>query len=190
MILNSLSEINITNFRSNPLGRLPGLLIFKINNYEFCVDHQCIKEIVKFTNVDAISKNKVTSEIISPQSKYTLVNIHGILEFPNVLFGSDSRLILIDVFGKKFGFVVDKIIEIIAIDKLFMDKNLDFAILQEETQRFSGVLKFKNRRIMMLNLGKITREFDKVIEFPRKIKTSEYVDAEIKKRLKHTLGIS
>ena len=76
------------------------------------------------------------------------------------------------------------------IKKLPKYKNLDFAIPQEEKRRFSGVLKFENRRIMMLNLGKITREFDKVIEFPRKIKTSEYVDAEIKKRLKHTLGIS
>ena len=46
------------------------------------------------------------------------------------LGGKDSRLILIDVFGKKFGFVVDKIIEIIAINKLFMDTNLDFAIPQ------------------------------------------------------------
>ena len=42
----------------------------------------------------------------------------------------------------------------------------------------------------MLNLGKITKGFDKVIEFPRKLKTSEYVDAELKKKLKQVMHIN
>ena len=124
------SDINMNMFHQSLVGNPTGLLVFEINNYKFCIDHQCVREIIKITDVDSISRDRFTSEIISSEAKYTLVNIHGILEFPNVLFGKDSRLILIDVFGKKFGFVVDKIIEIIAINKLFMDTNLDFAIPQ------------------------------------------------------------
>ncbi len=188
--MNAGSDTNMSKYHQSPAENSPGLLVFKINNYEFCINRQRVSEIIKIIDIDLISRDRLTSEIISSEAKYTLVNIHGILEFPNVSFGKDSRLILIDVFGKKFGFVVDKIIEIIAIDKLFMDNNLDFAIPQEKKQRFSGVLKFKNRRIIMLNLGKITKEFDKVIEFPRKLKTSEYVDAELKKKLKQVMHIN
>ena len=145
---------------------------------------------MKFTDVDSIDKKRVTSEIISPRARYTLVNIHGILEFPNVSFGNNSRLILIDTFGKKFGFIADKIVELIPTTELFSDNTFDFALPHEGKQRFSGVLKFKNRRIMMLNLEKITREFDKVIEFPRKLKTAEHVEVEIKNKLKQVMGIS
>ena len=188
MMLDTVSNLN--QFHHSTIGRLPGLLIFQINNYEFCIDHQCVREIMKFTDVDSIAKKRVTSEIISPEARYTLVNIHGILEFPNVSFGNDSRLILIDSFGKKFGFIADKIVELIPTTELFSDNTFDFALPHEGKQRFSGVLKFKNRRIMMLNLEKITREFDKAIEFPRKLKTAEHVEVEIKNKLKQVMGIS
>ena len=188
MILDTVSNLN--QFHHSTLGRLPGLLVFEVNNFKFCIDHQCIREIMKFIDVDSVSKNRVTSEVISSGAKYTLVNIHGILEFPNVSYGKDSRLILIDKFGKKFGFIVDKVVEVIPTTELFSDSALDFAISPEEKQRFSGVLKFRNKRIMMLNLEKITREFDKVIEFPRKLKTSEHIDVEIRNKLKKVMGIS
>ncbi|MGA8264112.1 MAG: chemotaxis protein CheW [Ignavibacteriaceae bacterium] len=181
---------NLNQFHHSILGRLPGLLIFRINNYEFCVDYQSVREIMQFIDVDSIDKKRVTSEIISPRARYTLVNIHGILEFPNVSFGNDSRLILIDTFGKKFGFIVDKVIELIPTTELFSDNAFDFALPHEGKQRFSGVLKYKNRRIMMLNLEKITREFDKVVEFPRKLKTTERVGVEIKNKLKQVMSIS
>ena len=167
-----------------------GLIVFEINDFEFCIDHQFVREIMKFTGGDSISKNRINSVVISPEAKYTLVNIHGILEFPNVTFGENSRLILIDTFGKKFGFIVDKVTELISVNELFLDSALDFAISQEKRQRFSGVLKFRDRRILMLNLETITKEFEKVTEFPMKLKTSKEVDEEIRNKLKLVMGIN
>jgi len=181
---------NFNQFHHTSLGRIPGLLIFQINNYEFCVDHQQVQDIMKFTDVDTIDKKRLTSEIVSSQARYTLVNIHGILEFPNVSFGNDSRLFLIDTFGKKFGFIVDKVIELISMTELFLDNTFDFAIPHEGKQRFSGVLKFKNRRIMMINLEKITKDFDKVVEFPRRLKTHEHINEKLKNKLKQVMSIN
>lgn len=188
--MNTISNLSTNQIYPGALSRVPGLMIFKINNYEFCIDHQFIKAVINFTDASIVSKSRVTSGIISGKTEYTLVNIHGFLEFPNVEYGLDSRLILIDTFGKKFGFIADKIIELIPSTELFKDNNLEFVIPQDKKQRFSGVLKFKNRRILMLNLSKITQAFDKVIEFPRRIKTAEYVDEEIKDKLKQVMHIS
>lgn len=192
--MSTVPNTNINNnFNHLPGGALSGnngLLIFEINNFEFCIGLHGVKDIIKFTEADPVSRDRVTSEIIAGDARYTLVNIHGLLEFPTVYFGSDSRLILIDVFTKRFGFIVDKVIEIISTDGLFGDDALDYAIPEENKQRFNGVLKYHNRRIIVLNLEKITRDFDKFIEFPRKIKTYEYVNDEIKNKLKNVMGIS
>ena len=61
---------------------------------------------------------------------------------------------------------------------------------KEKRQRFSGVLKFRDRRILMLNLETITKEFEKVTEFPMKLKTSKEVDEEIRNKLKLVMGIN
>lgn len=185
-----VSEININHIRHGTASNFTGLLVFEINNFEFCIDQQCIVDIVKFTSGGSFSREKITFLIFSPEARYTLINIHGILEFPNVSFGSNSRLILIDTFGKKFSFIADKVTELIPVNELFLDSALDFAISQEKRQRFNGVLKFRNRRILMLNLEKITREFEKVTEFPMKLKTSKEVDEEIRNKLKLVMGIN
>ncbi len=183
------ADITTNYFDQNSVYKRRGLLVFQINNFEFGVELKNVREVIKFTDAEYSTRKRLTSEIISEEGSYTLVNIHGILEFPNVNYGSDSRLILIEAFSKQFGFIVDRVLEIIAVDKLLNDNNLDYIIPHKGNQRFSGVLRFHNRRIIILNLEKITREFYKVIEFPRKIITYEHIDAEIRKKLQRAMGL-
>lgn len=183
------SNTKINQFNEIAFSRFRGLLIFEINNIEFCVDSMGIRQILKVTDADLISNNRTISEIILKNARYTLVNIHGLLEFSDVNFGSNSSLILIDIFSKNFGFIVDKIIEIIPVHSLLIDKSLDFIIPGKKNELFSGVLKFGKRKIKMLNLEKITREFDKVIEFPRRMKTYEHIDTDLLKKFAKVMGI-
>ena len=185
-----VSEININHIRHSNAAVFTGLLVFEINNFEFCIDQQYVVDIIEFASGDPFSQKKITSLIFSSEPRYTLVNIHGILKFPDVSIGKSSRLILIDTFGKKFSFIADRVTELIPVNELFLDSALDFAISQEKRQRFSGVLKFRDRRILMLNLETITKEFEKVTEFPMKLKTSKEVDEEIRNKLKLVMGIN
>jgi CheW-like domain len=182
-------DIDINHFHHSSNGKKPGLLIFNINNIEIGIDHYCIKEIIKLSDANSIIKKSLTSEILSDTERYILINIHGMLELSTASFGNKSRLILIDKFGKKFGFLVDNIVEIINIGELFTDRALEFVIASERNGRITGELKFRKRKIFILNLEKITRNFDNFIEFPRKLKAAEYVSSEMKRRIKTIMGI-
>lgn len=168
--MDSVSDLNINQYRNRPSGSSPGLLIFNIDKYEFGIDHQYVKEITKFSDSDFAFENKLTYNIIFYKEKHAIVNIRNLLEFSNITSYRGSSVILVNTFSKCFGFFVDKIVETIIMNKLLTEGTLDFILPVRQKGRFSGVLKLRNRRILILNLEKITREFDRVIKFPRQIK--------------------
>ena len=138
-----------------------GLLIFEISSQQFCSDMRFITAILSLKEASSNSSKMIKSEIQFNGDNYKLINIYKILNFNAVKQKSETRIILFDIFQKKFGFIVDKVSEILTTEKIFVNKSLDM-ILSSAIKYVKGYLIFENRKILLLDFERITKELNKL----------------------------
>ena len=138
------------------LDSLNGILIFEVDDKEFCVNNKFISEIV--TPGDIFMNSGAANLVF----EYTDM-ILKIIDSENFL--SDeikkpsplSRILMFDINDKTFGLLVDNVKEIVAVDSHFMEKFI--AILPaEEDGYITAILKFEGRMIKFLDIEKISKE--------------------------------
>lgn len=143
------------------IEELHGLLIYEINGEKFCSDIKEISTILKPSEANLKLRSAIESYVLFDEFEYKLINIHKMLKFNSPKVMKCSKLILFEVFGKRFGFIVDKIIELVTTEKLFVEKSLDL-IPHSDKNFISSILKFQNRIIYMIDFEKITKELEKL----------------------------
>ncbi len=143
------------------IEELQGLLIYEINREKFCSDIKEISTILKPSEANMKIKNTFESYVLFDEFEYKLIDIYKMLKLNRPKIMQGSKLILFEAFGKRFGFIVDKIVELITTDKLFVDKSLDL-IPHSEKNFIGSILKFQNRTIYMPDFARITKELDEL----------------------------
>lgn len=138
-----------------------GLLVFEINNQEFCSDMRFVTAILSLKEAASNSSKTLKSKVKFNGDNYRLINIYKILNYNAVKQKSDMRIILFDIFQNKFGFMVDKVSEILTTEKIFINKSLDM-ILSSKIKFIKGYLIFENRKILLLDFERITKELPKL----------------------------
>ncbi len=138
-----------------------GLLIFEISNQEFCSDMRFVTAILNLKEAASNLSRMPKSEIQFNDDKYKLINIYKTLNYNTVKQKNDTRIILFDIFQTRFGFLVDKVSEILTTEKIFINKSLDM-ILSSRIKYIKGYLIFENRKILLLDFERITKELNKL----------------------------
>jgi len=132
------------------------LLIFEISDVEYCLSNTILSSIAKPDNIFRLRA--------SERSKYSLLRIGNksipLIDLKKVLndkkqhIDENSRVLIIEYKEILFGFLVERIKEIIALDSKFMTTSLQF-IPELKIRYIEGTIEFEDRKLMFLNIEKI-----------------------------------
>ncbi|MCL5028177.1 MAG: chemotaxis protein CheW [Bacteroidetes bacterium] len=150
--------INIDSF----IG-ISGLLIFKLSNQEYCADMKNISAIINLNEFALLSKNKFMNEIKFADFTYTIIDIHKMFNYHVTKLKNGARIILFEIYNKKFGFLVDRVTEIITMDRMFMDKSIDI-IMDIDKEYVKSVLIYQNRKILLFDFEKISKNLNNLFK--------------------------
>lgn len=142
------------------IENISGLLIFQIGEMEFCTDLKLISAIMRPDEVKTDrSGNHLTHEF--SEHKYMAVDFAGYYYLkPDKLLES-SRILLLEVYGHKISFFVDKVLEIISLDKIFIEQSIEMQ-LSSDTNYVSFVMSIQGNRFYFPDYDRIAKEIHKV----------------------------
>ena len=139
----------------NSLLGIEGLLVFQINGREYCSDISSISVVLKLNeaNLHGFQQEKGTLQF--QNREYRIIDIHEMLKIGNKPVTSGSKIILFRTSGIRFGFLVNKIVEIITVDSSFVENSLDFIPYTNE-EFICGELVIRERRILFLDSKRLS----------------------------------
>ena len=145
----------------NLLSALPGLLIFRIGAKEFCMDVKYVQTILNVAgnegNIRKVERaTGIQGKIGHSDAEYFIIDTIKYFDTaPEKAKG--KKIILCIVFGKRIGIIVDTIVEFISLDTLFIEKNIDFNVYQED-KYVSWYLDYQERKVLYPNYEMIAKE--------------------------------
>ncbi len=155
---------NIKSINQDTLDAIEGLLIFDIGNKVFCADTINLDAIIKLNDVKFNYKNKFKDEVYYEGQSFRIIDINETLKIPVTHFTNNSRIILFETLGKMFGFIVDKIIEIVTTDSIFRKKYLKMKPAINE-KYICGELSLQKRNIFLLDLEQLSCELKTIKKY-------------------------
>ncbi len=135
---------------------IEGLLIFQINDREYCSDIKYISGVLKIEEANNPGYKSRGGFLDFKDINYKLIDIYKILKTRPCRISPFSKVLLFETFGSHFGFLADRIIEILTIDSIFLENSLDFHPLPE-VEFINGELIFQDRKILYLDFEKISK---------------------------------
>ena len=133
-----------------------GLLVFQINGKEYCADINHVSVVLNLNKQNMRGFQQEKGSLVFQDQMYKIIDIHEVLKDDNSQFTFRSKLILFKAFGIHFGFIADRIVEIITIDSSFVENSLDF-IPYDNGVFICGELVIRDRRILFLDFKKLSR---------------------------------
>ena len=147
-----------------PIEGIKGLLIYKIDSDEYCADIRNVIAIVEADLVKQNIKNNISNHIEYNHHIFTMIDLHKIFKKNPIKHTKNIRIIMHEMYGKRYCFFVDKVLEILSIDNIFFEKSLD--ILPCTRKNFiKYILRFQERDILIPDFEKITKSLYKLNEF-------------------------
>jgi chemotaxis signal transduction protein len=139
------------------LENISGLLIFQIANFEFCTD---LKQVSAIMKPDEVKNNLGALTDFSYNflnQDYLLIDFSNLYTLKVSSNNSSSRILFLEVFGTTISFYVDKVIEIISLDKIFIESSVD--IQPSPGINYVGsVMSIQNRNFYFPDYEKIAKE--------------------------------
>ncbi len=154
---------NTSGIYHEQLKEFEGLVIFEIANFEYCSD---IKNVAAILDNNEISRlNQHDLKIIEYHKlNFNIVDLHGLYNNTPIKKSVKTRLILCEMFNKRFCFYVDCVKEIISIDKIFFEKSLK--IINYSVKNFIKFkLKYQDRVIFIPDFEKISNYINELNNF-------------------------
>lgn len=145
---------------SASIENISGLLIFQIGEIEFCTDLKLISAIMKPDEVKTDrSGNRLTHEF--SERKYMTIDFASYYSLiPDKTLGS-CRVLLLEVYGQKISFFVDKVLEIISLDKIFIEESVEMELLNDRDY-LSYIMSIQGNRIYFPDYDRIAKEVHSV----------------------------
>ena len=133
-----------------------GIVTYKIGDQEYCSSLDIIDSIIKSDELNRLAYLS-GDQIIFKNEKYNLIKHFRSAKEKFNRNNPEERIVLINIFGKRFAYTVDKIIEILALDQIFIEKSLDFKPTNQ-IPYVSGILKFQGETIYFPDYERIAKE--------------------------------
>jgi len=135
-----------------------GIVTFLIENQEYCTSLDIIDSIIKSKE---LNKHVYLSgdSIVFKNEKYKLIEVFRSKSENFNPKNPHERIILINTYSKRFAYSVDRIIEILALDQIFIEKSLDFKPTSQ-IPYVSGILNFQDQIIYFPDYGRIAKELN------------------------------
>ena len=148
----NLKKIMIENYLISE--SLSGLVVFEISEMEFCTDIKNVSAIINPNEINQpslfASKNpKIQiNDLVIP-----IIDIHNYFGFEHKSQSKDTRIVLVEIQDKVFGFLVERVKEIFSMSKGFKSK-LKFSA-GYENDYLLGKLIYESRQFLIPDFGKI-----------------------------------
>ncbi|MDR3626953.1 MAG: chemotaxis protein CheW [Ignavibacteriaceae bacterium] len=123
-----------------------GLVIYKIQNQEFCSDTNKIVNIIE-TSKCIYNFNGKNYELKYDGRIYVIIPFDKIYKL-NFKIGPLSRIILMNITGKLIAFIVDEIIEYMIVDK---ENSLKISYYHSYNPKIKMIIKCDDREIIFPN---------------------------------------
>ncbi len=140
-----------------PLEKYKGLLTFTVAGLNFCADMADIVEIIN--PIELNQEENINSEephINLGILKINLIDLYKIFGLDPQLKNEDQRIIVMEINNKFYGFIVDKVFNIYNLDKE-LKKEFKFTSC-EQIIHLTGILKYKNENLFLLNSFELISE--------------------------------
>ena len=156
------------NIYDGPIEGIKGLLIYKIDEIEYCSDIQNIAAIIRTEEVKQNTRQNYLSQIGHNHSFYSIIDLHKIYKSKPIKQTNSIRIILHEMFGKYFCFFADEVMEILSTDKIFLEKSIDLIPYSGESM-IKYIFQYQNRNIYIPDFESITKSLHKLNEFQQMV---------------------
>jgi len=138
------------------IENISGLLIFQIGDKEFCVDLKLITAIMKPGEIKTERRGKkLTSEFSEQQ--YRIIDFAAFYSLYLNNISDSSRVLFLEIYGQKVSFYVDKVMEIISLDKIFIEESVQ--MVHEQRIDYVGyVMGIQDRKYYFPDFDRIAKE--------------------------------
>jgi len=132
------------------------LVAFRIDAEEFAVDIASVHEINRITEITRIpNAPSHVQGVINLRGKIVpVVNLRKMLGFERKDVDAQSRIIVVEIGGMVFGFLVDSVSEVVRLPGTSVDEPPTFSS-GVESSYIDGVGKVDDRLLILLNLHKM-----------------------------------
>jgi Chemotaxis signal transduction protein len=133
-----------------------GLVIFSIDDWEFCINFQDVLLILRGDEIKHVDSIKATVHLREEgkSTEFLLLNFASYFGLKERSLNSNTRMLFVQHKGNEYGFYVDSIKEIITTDKDFVRNKLEFISISG-TDYIKGLIKFENRTFLFPDYDKI-----------------------------------
>ena len=145
-----MNNLSFTSF-----DLIDGIIVFIISEIKFCLDIKYVSKIlVPEVEYSVITINKIDNvKLMSNNEMIPLINFHTIYGLTIPQENSNNRLFLLDYENHRIAFLVDRVKEIITINKGIQD-SLKFIPITDKPY-LTGRVIYEGETILCPNLGKI-----------------------------------
>ena len=146
-----MSKIN------NLLDEIRDIIVFEISNTDYCTFIKDVTAIINpVTKLQGNNYNSDVTPVLFEGLEIPVFNLSKVMSNRYDSINSHSRIFIIEIGGQKYGFLVNRIKEIISFDKNYSNINLNFIKKNTENKNFcSGILDFEGNKYKMLDCKKI-----------------------------------
>jgi purine-binding chemotaxis protein CheW len=155
------AKVGSTRKRVVPTIETIKLIGFKLNEEEFVIEIERVKEIVRVPLVTRVSQAPDFVEGVANLRGDILqiVNFHKIMELENLLISEKSRIIVLDDKNVLAAIIVDSVSEVIEVEKEAIQSTPDI-IAADKAKFLKGIIKpDQYRNILWLDSAAIYSEF-------------------------------
>ncbi|HZW40594.1 MAG TPA: chemotaxis protein CheW [Ignavibacteriaceae bacterium] len=138
----------------NFIQKIPGIVIFIIDSKEYCISIQNLREIINPIEAE----NKVDWEKAYINFENKIYKFFNNKKYFNSNSSKYSRILLVDFGNKRFGILVDKVIEYITFDDMFIMNSITF---DKSDKKFITLnLNYQGRTIYFPDYDEIVKDFN------------------------------
>ena len=140
---------------SSRLDSFNGLVIFNLNDKLFCADIDTVFAIVNPADYPKNFKNSylINSHLEIENYAISVIDLHSLFSLNKNKITSLSRFICIEMNGQAFGFLADKVEEVITLSSSTRN---DFEFIECKKEKFvSGKIKHRNLVFSLPDFSKI-----------------------------------
>lgn len=132
------------------------LVVFSVGNEEYGIDVECVGEIIRYTKPTMLPKShqSVLGIINLRDRVIPIVSFRRLFGKPEIEISNSTRIIIVELLGRKIGFVVDAVTEVMEISEGLIEEYTD-QIGGVDEVFVTGIAKLDNRLVIILNLEKV-----------------------------------
>ena len=135
----------------NPMENISSLITFQLGGEMFCTDMQSIVQIIDPAELNQeVDLNSEDCYISLGADQIPMIYLHKIAGFQLKKVSRDNRILIVNIDSNNFGIWVEKVDNIYTLGH-DIDIDIEFNG-SEELSYLKGILKFKERKMFLLDL--------------------------------------